>query len=81
MDTFYSLEKLDAFLIANEIAEQIWNNVVRWKSFEKNTLGKQIVKSADSIAANISEGYGRYYYKDNIRFCYYAIGSLAETKL
>lgn len=29
--------------------------------------------------ANIAEGYGRYYYQDNVRFCYDAHGSLDET--
>lgn len=29
--------------------------------------------------ANIAEGYGRYYYQDNVRFCYNARGSLDET--
>jgi len=38
------------------------------------------VESADSIAANIAEGYGRYHYRENKNFCYYARGSLEETK-
>jgi hypothetical protein len=32
-----------------------------------------------SIPANIAEGYGRFYYQDNVRFCYNARGSLEET--
>lgn len=32
-----------------------------------------------SISANIAEGYGRFYYQDNVRFCYIARGSLEET--
>ena len=35
-------------------------------------------RSAQSIPANIAEGYGRYYYQDNVRFCYVARGSLEE---
>jgi four helix bundle protein len=38
------------------------------------------VEAADSIAANIAEGYGRYFYKDRKQFCYYSRGSLMETK-
>ncbi|MFP4023419.1 MAG: four helix bundle protein [Thiohalospira sp.] len=33
------------------------------------------------MSANIAEGYGRYFYKENIQFCYYARGSLLETKV
>lgn len=46
---------------------------------EKYNLADQIRRSSKSIAANIAEGYGRYYYMDNVRFCYNARGSLDET--
>lgn len=80
MDDFYSLEKLEVFQIANEIGDIVWTVVGKWSYFEKDTIGKQLVRSADSISANIAEGYGRYYFKENIQFCYYSRGSLLETK-
>jgi len=43
-------------------------------------MGKQLIRSADSISANIAEGFGRYHYKDNKNFCYYSRGSIIETK-
>ena len=46
---------------------------------EKYILADQIRRSAKSIGANIAEGAGRYYYMDNVRFCYLARGSLDET--
>lgn len=46
---------------------------------EKFDLADQIRRSSKSIGANIAEGYGRYYYLDNVRFCYQARGSLDET--
>ena len=46
---------------------------------EKWGLCDQIRRSSRSIGANISEGYGRHYYMDNVRFCYQARGSLDET--
>jgi four helix bundle protein len=46
---------------------------------EKWNLNQQIRRSSLSVPANIAEGYGRYYYQDNIRFCYNARGSLEET--
>ena len=39
-----------------------------------------MVRSVDSIAANLSEGYGRYHYKESKHFGYYSRGSLFETK-
>jgi len=46
---------------------------------EKWGLAHQIRSSSKSVMANIAEGYGRYYYQDNVRFCYNARGSLDET--
>ncbi len=46
---------------------------------DKDTLGKQLVRSADSIALNISEGYGRFFFKENKNFCYHSRGSAKET--
>lgn len=46
---------------------------------EKWNLNQQLRRSALSIPANIAEGYGRFYYQDNIRFCYTARGSLNEV--
>jgi len=48
--------------------------------FAKKGLGGQFVAAADSIAANIAKGCGRYFYKDRKHFCYYSRGSLMETK-
>jgi len=54
--------------------------VVKWEYFPKKAIGSQFVEAADSISANIAEGYGRYFYKDRKQFCYYSRGSLMETK-
>lgn len=60
--------------------QRIWAIVDGWNYFAKDTVGKQLVRSADSVGANISEGFGRYFYKENKRFCDYARGSLKETQ-
>jgi four helix bundle protein len=44
-----------------EISDEIWNLVNSWNSFEKYSIGTQLVRAADSISLNISEGYGRFY--------------------
>jgi len=48
--------------------------------FTKDTIGKQLIRAVDSVAANLSEGFGRFFYKENKQFCYYSRGSLLETK-
>jgi len=73
------LEELNIYKLADEISDDIWRVVSQWDSFSKNTLGEQIVRSADSMGANIAEGYGRYFFKDNILFLYYSRGSAYET--
>jgi len=45
---------------------------------EKFVLADQMRRAAQSIPANIAEGYGRYYYQEGIHFCYIARGSLIE---
>lgn len=54
--------------------------VQKWDYFSKDTIGKQLVKAVDSVAANLSEGFGRYHYKETKQFGYYSGGSLYETK-
>ena len=73
------LEDLEVYKVAMEIGEIAWNIVEKWNYSQKDTLGKQFTKSADSIALNISEGYGRFHFAENRNFCWYSRGSAFET--
>ena len=75
-----SLNDLEIYREAMDIGEEIWSIVLGWDYFAKDTIGKQVVRSADSIAANLSEGYGRFHFKENQKFCYYSRGSAEETQ-
>ncbi len=77
---YIPLEELDIYQMAMEVGELVWNWVNAWDNFSKFHLGGQFVEATDSIAANISEGYGRFYFKDKRNFYYFARGSLSETK-
>ena len=46
---------------------------------EKYRLGDQLIRAARSITANIAEGYGRFHYLDNSKFCSNARGSAHEV--
>jgi len=75
-----NFETLEVYQISEELSDQIWNIVINWNYFSQNTVGNQLVRSADSIRANIAEGTGRGTYKDNRRFVRIARASLYETK-
>jgi four helix bundle protein len=60
--------------------EKISSGYCRGKRLAQDTVGQQLIKSADSIGANIAEGTGRGSYADNRRFARIARGSLFEVK-
>lgn len=73
-------EDLRVIKQSEELADRIWSSVKDLSGFERNTIGEQLVRSADSVGANIAEGNGRYHYGEKIGVLYYARGSLAGTK-
>ena len=75
-----NLEDLEIYNMSMDIGEKVWDMVIQWDYFAKNAFGYQLVKSSDSVAANLSEGYGRFHFKENRQFCYISRGSLYETK-
>jgi four helix bundle protein len=77
---FVRFEDLRVFKLAEKLCDDIWDVATSWKYFEKNTVGVQLVRAADSIGANIAEGAGRGTPKDNKRFVRISRGSLNETK-
>lgn len=75
-----NLEDFKTYNLAMELGEKVWKIVKSWEYFEKDTIGKQLVRAVDSIAANLSEGLGRYHFKEIKNFGYYSRGSLFETR-
>jgi four helix bundle protein len=73
------LNDLVVYQRAMRVGETVWSMVEPWPPFARRTIGYQLVRSADSIAANISEGHGRYHYGENRQYCYYSRGSIQET--
>ena len=74
------IEDLKVYNLAMEVGEKVWDIVDRWNYFQKDTIGKQFVRAVDSVAANLSEGYGRYHYREAKNFGYYSRGSLYESR-
>lgn len=77
---FMKLEDLQIYQLSMDLGEKVWQIVDKWIYFSKDTIGKQLVRAADSVSANLSEGFGRFHFKENKQFCYYSRGSLYETK-
>ncbi|KKQ73911.1 MAG: hypothetical protein US96_C0047G0002 [Candidatus Woesebacteria bacterium GW2011_GWB1_38_5b] len=76
---FLKPEQINAYGVANELSDFIWNLVSKWNWFSKKTIGIQYVTAIDSIAGNIAEGFGRFHKKDKEKFYYNARGSLFES--
>lgn len=75
-----SINDLEIYRESLRIGEVVWDFVAEWPYFARDTVGKQLVRAADSVAANLAEGYGRYHFKENQKFCYYCRGSAQETQ-
>lgn len=73
------LSRFKLIELADQVSDEIWDEVGKWNYFHKSTIGKQLVRSADSISANLSEAYGRYTYAERRLFSMYARGSMCET--
>lgn len=74
-----AFETLRIYQISEIVSDEIWRVVRRWDNFAKDTVGKQLVRAADSIGANIAEGFGRGSHQDHRRFIKIARGSMNES--
>jgi len=79
MDKFLELKNVSSYKLAFHLSNYVWNIVIKFGWFEKQTVGSQFVRAIDSISANIAEGFGRYTKKDKIKFYRYASGSVKEA--
>ena len=74
------LGKLEVYQLALKLSDKIWKIYVNLTNDLKYNIGNQVIRSVDSIGANIAEGCGRFHYKDSVKFYYNARGSLWESK-
>ena len=69
----------NSYKIGFDLANYVWKVVKNWNLFSQDTIGKQLVRSVDSISSNIAEGWHRYYKKDKILFFNYTKSSFYES--
>ena len=67
-------ENLKVYQMSENLADEIWDVVLGWDRFARDTVGGQVVRAADSIGANIAEGSGHGSFQDNRRFIRIARG-------
>jgi four helix bundle protein len=76
---YLTVDKLSSYKKSFDFSNEVWTHVIKWDFFAKDTVGKQIIRSSDSVSANIAEGFGRFSKKDKVRFYRISLGSLEET--
>lgn len=76
---YLKLNSIDCYKRSLYLSKYVWDIIIKWDWFEKQTVGSQFVRAIDSISANISEGFGRYGKKDKIKFYHYSFGSVKES--
>jgi four helix bundle protein len=76
---FVKSNELRIVQMAERLSDELWSAVRTWDSFEKRSLGEQLVRACDSIGANIVEEFGRHHGPDSLKFYYVARASLEET--
>lgn len=63
--SYNRIEDLEVYILAEDLSNEIWDITSKWDFFTKDAVGKQVCRAADSIGANIAEGYGRFHFKEN----------------
>ncbi len=72
---------LIAWQNVRELKLFLYNQIIpKLPACEKYNLSTQMTRAAISITANISEGYGRFHYKESVQFYRISRGSLYELK-
>ncbi len=77
--TFIEAHNLKVYQLSRELSKNAWVIYDALKYEDRKTMGEQFLRSADSVGANIIEGYGRYHFLDKMRFYYYSRASLNES--
>jgi four helix bundle protein len=74
------IQDTEVYKMAEKLSDLIWRAFDRWDYKAQHTIGLQVIRSADSIAANLAEGFGRFSPGDRKRYYHIARGSFEETK-
>jgi len=76
---YLTLNDINSYKISYNLSNHVWDIIIKWDYFAKDTIGKQFVRAVDSISSNIAEGFGRYGKKDRVNFYRYSRASVYES--
>jgi four helix bundle protein len=80
MTTISSFEELECWKMCRGLRLFISREVLPvLPKDERYRLGDQLIRASRSTTANIAEGYGRFHYMENAKFCSNARGSCHEV--
>lgn len=74
-----NLQRMPVYQLSRQLGRLVWEIVSRFNYLSTKTIGSQWISATDSISANVAEGYGRFFFKDTIKFYYYSRGSCYES--
>lgn len=77
-NSFTSFEDLECWKACTEVRRFITGLVTKYPKEEKYSLVDDMKRAARSTTHNISEGFGRFHFQENVQFCRISRGSLYE---
>jgi four helix bundle protein len=75
-----NFRSLTVYQRSRALGQMLYERVAQWRAFDRDTVGVQLIRAADSVSANIAEAGGRWSAADKRRLLMVARGSLYETE-
>jgi len=75
-----TIKELKVYFVAVQLSDLAWDIFKLIPKQFQYSAGDQFIRASDSVAANISEGYGRFSYKERLHYTRIARGSLYESR-
>ena len=76
---FLTIKDLKVYQLSRQLSSLAWSVYSKMPFEDKKHIGDQFLRAADSVGANIAEGYGRFHYLDKCKFYYNSRASLSEA--
>jgi four helix bundle protein len=77
-ESYKSFEELDCWKACTDVRRFITELLKSYPKEERFALVDDMKRAARSTTHNITEGFGRFHYQENIQFCRHSRGSLNE---